>query len=145
MMKQKEIVSVLLLMLSLLFIGCSLDEPDGKWPNMKWVSEVDVMSDNGVYLLYQEGGSFTFECKNYGHPWISNINIDGAYQEINYENPMSFKGEWLEVEMNGNLMTIIVDPLPDSLESRDFELDVTAGDIFHHFKFSQRQNIHPWM
>ena len=24
-------------------------------------------------------------------------------------------------------------------------IEVTAGDIFHYFKFSQRQNIHPWM
>ena len=134
-----------LMLLSLLFIGCNLPEPDGKWAKMKWVSESDLMVDNGAYLLYQEGGSFTFKCKNYGHPWISCITIDGTYQEINHENPKSFKGEWVEVKMNGNNMTIIVEPLPDSLESRNFSLEVTAGDIFHHFKFSQRLNIHPWM
>ena len=141
----KKLMALLLVMLALSLIACSLDEPDGKWDRMKWVDVNDLMNDQGVYLLYQEGGSFTFECKNYSSPWIGGITIDGVYQEINYEDPKSFHGEWLEVKMDKNQLTIIVDQLPDSLESRSFNIDVTAGDIFHYFKFSQRKNVHPWM
>lgn len=141
----KNMVGVMLLALSLLLIGCSLDEPDGKWDKMKWVNVDDLAKDHGVYLLYQEGETVTFECKNYRGPWISDVTIDGVHQEINYEDPRSFESEWLEVKMNGNKMTITVASLPDSLESRYFNLIVTAGDIFHDFKFSQRRGIHPWM
>ena len=138
-MKNLSKVFILLFIALLGFSSCG-DEPDGKWEKMKWTNVNNLMNVNGVYLFPAEGGSYTFLCRNYEHPWISSVTVNGVRQAVNSDTPMEFDGEWFSLKFEGNKLTITVQSLPESLESRGFDLAVTAGDIFDTLIFSQQKN-----
>ena len=122
--------------------SCGSDEPDGNWEKMKWTNVNDLKNVNGVYLLPEEGGTCTFLCRNYDHPWISSVTVDGVNQVLNNGNQMEFNGEWCTVKFEGNKMIVTTQPLPASLELRNFDVNVTAGDIFDTFHFRQQKNAY---
>ena len=130
---------IFLVIITVLGLSSCGDEPDGKWEKMKWFNVNELKSDQGAYLLYPDGGCVTFECKNYSQPWIAEIIIDGVPQYFDHEDSRFFDGNWFEVKFDGNKLIIIFEPLPESLESRSFDLQVTAGDIFHGFSFRQKR------
>ena len=136
---------IILMMVALLGVSsCGNKEEDddlvGNWRPMAW-RNVDylISNDNGVYLISENGGMFSFECTNYNSMWIYSIMIDGLYQEISDEERRSFKGEWLEVKIEKNKFIIKVDPLPSSVESRTFRVGVTVGDTGAGFIFKQQK------
>ena len=71
---------------------------------------------------------------------FSSVEVNGVYQAVDSENPLVFNGEWFTLKFEGNNLIITAEPLPESVQSRSFKLDVTAGDIFDHFVFSQQRN-----
>ena len=121
--------------------SCSSDDKDGDWDPMKWESEVPVQTMNGVYIVPSEGFEFTFSCRNYSSPWMENGMSAGEYyyppREAN--NYHSITAEWFKAEIIGNKLMVAFED-NDTKEERLLELTVTAGDIFHTFKFRQIAN-----
>lgn len=139
-MKNLSRIFILLFVALLGFSSCGTDEPDGKWEKMKWTNVDNLMNVNGVYLLPEEGGTFTFLCRNYEQPWISSVAVNGVTYKVNSENNKVFNGEWFTLKFEGNKLTITLQSLPQSVESRGFDLVATAGDIFDTFIFNQKRN-----
>ena len=133
-------ICILMILVILGMASCG-DEPDGKWEKMKWTNVDNLMNVNGVYYLPEGGGSCSFLCRNYDRPWISTIVVDGVEQQLENENRTEFHGEWFTVKFEGNNLIITANALPESVESRIFKLEVTAGDIFDTLVFGQKKNI----
>jgi len=134
-----------LLVIALLGVSSCGDEPEGKWDKMKWTNVDNLMNYQGVYLIPAVGGVYTFQCRNYGHPWIESVTVDGVtYNSINgLPDRLEFRGEWCRVKFDGNKLYITADPLPESVESRVINVRVTAGDIFDTLSFSQQKGVNP--
>ena len=141
-MKHLSKIFILVFIALLGLSSCGSDEPEGKWDKMKWTNVNNLMNVNGVYLLPEEGGTYTFLCRNYEHPWFNSFLVDGVQQNPDNENRMEFHGEWCTLIFEGNKLTITAQPLPASLEVRNIDVRVTAGDIFDSLNFSQRKDIH---
>ena len=133
---------ICILLTTILVVAASCgDEPDGLWEKMKWTNVNNLMNINGVYYIPEEGGTFSFLCRNYSHPWFSSIFVDGIEQQLN-ENLHEYHGEWISVKFEDNNLIITAEPLPGPVESRVVNLDVTAGDIFDNLVFSQKKNVY---
>ena len=130
----------LFLMVALVAVVSCGDEPDGKWDKMQWTNVNNLMNVNGVYLFPEESGSYTFLCRNYDRPWIESVIVNGVPQAVDNEDRFQFNGEWFTLNFEGNKLIINVKELPESVESRSFDLNVTAGDIFDTLNFSQKKN-----
>lgn len=133
---------LVLLFIAVLGVSSCGDEPDGKWDKMKWTNVNNLMNIQGVYYLPEESGEYTFLCRNYEHPWIESVSIDGKSQTLDPENRLQFSADWFTVKFEGNKLTVTATALPDAIESRGFILQVTAGDIFDTFYFTQEQDIY---
>lgn len=140
-MKHLSIILLFLFLVVLGFSSCG-DEPDGKWDEMKWINVNSLMNVNGVYIVSESGGTYTFKCTNYNHPWISSVAVDGIQQMLNNDSRLEFDGEWCEVIFVGNELRITILPLPSSIRSRSLNIEVTAGDIFDHLQLIQREDIY---
>lgn len=139
----KYLSRIFILLFVLLGVSsCGSDEPDGNWEKMKWTNVNNLMNVNGVYLLPEEGGTCTFLCRNYANPWIESVTVDGVNQMLNNGNSMEFHGEWCTIKFEGNKLIITTQPLPGSLESRNVDVHVTAGDIFDTLNFRQQKGAH---
>ena len=131
-MKQLSTLFILLLVALLGVTSCGSDEPVGIWEKMKWTNVNDLKNVQGVYIIPEEGGTFTFLCRNYEKPWFS--------MAVGHET--EFRGEWFSAKFEGNKMIVTVDALPQAVDSRNFSLQVTAGDIFDTFLFRQEKGAY---
>lgn len=134
-MKERAKTLLLLLVLLVGVAACGSDEPDGKWAKMKWENVDNLEKVNGVYVIPEGGGSFTFECKNY-NPWLADVIINGEHQDMG-ENWKEYKDDWLEVKVVDKKIIFTFDKIGESMTTRRVEIVVTAGDIFDHFSFQQ--------
>ena len=134
-MKERAKTLLLLLVLLVGVTACSSDEPDGKWAKMKWENVDNLEKVNGVFVIPEGGGSFTFECKN-NNPWLADVIINGEHQDMG-ENWKEYKNDWLEVKVIDKKVIFTFDKIGDSMTARRVEIVVTAGDIFDHFSFQQ--------
>ena len=139
-MKSLKILGIAFAMLAAL-ASCSKDAPDGKWDAMVWKAEVPVRATDGVYTVPEAGAEFTFTCQNYSSPWIENALSGG-----NYYFPQDKAGDfhhisagWFRAEMSGKRLTVVFEA-NETAEERLLTLTVTAGDIFHTFRFKQLAN-----
>lgn len=135
-------IFVLLFVVLLSFSSCGNDEPDGKWAPMKWTNVNNLMNINGDYFLPEVGGTYTFLCRNYDHPWIASVTVDGVQQMLDNENKLEYNAQWCSVKFEGNKLIIEAQPLPASVDSRNIRLEVTAGDIFDHLVFVQKKDVY---
>lgn len=143
-MKRLSIIFILLISLLMGVASCGGDEePIGSWERMKWTNVNNLMNIQGVYYLPVEGGSYTFLCRNYSHPWINSVTVNGITLVPDIiENRIEFNGEWFTAKFEDNKLIITADALPQSVSSRNFTILVTAGDIGDSFEFAQQQNIY---
>ena len=141
-MKHLSKIFILVFITLLGFSSCGSDEPDGKWDKMKWTNVNNLMNVNGVYLLPEEGGSYTFTCRNYNTIWISSVTVDGVQYALDNDSRLAFNGEWCTLKVEGNKLIITAQTMPGSLETRNIDVTMTAGDIFDTINFSQRKDIH---
>ena len=132
---------LIFLFVALLGVSSCGDEPDGKWAKMKWTNVNNLMNVGGVYILPDDGGSFSFLCRNYEHPWIESVTVNGVQYSAN-EDRLAYNGEWFTVKFEGNNMIVTAQPMPANLDSRGFNIQVTAGDIFDNIVFSQQRNMY---
>ena len=118
--------------------SCSSDDPDGKWDPMVWKAEMPVQTTDGIYNVSATGGEFTFSCRNYSGPWMSEAVSNGEYfyppRESNDYHTITT--DWFKAEISGNKLKVVFEA-NDTAEERPLQLTVTAGDIFHTFKFKQ--------
>ena len=141
-MKTMKIWRIAFAMLAALSLAsCSSDDPDGKWNPMVWKAEVPVQITDGNYTVSATGGEFTFSCQNYSSPWIENAMSNGEYfyplRESN--DYQTITTDWFKAEISGNKLKVVFEA-NDTAEERPLQLTVTAGDIFHTFKFKQFAN-----
>ena len=134
-MKQILRTFALLLVLLAVVASCSKEEPDGKWDKMKWNDLSGLTKVDGVYIVPAQGGTYTFECKNYT-PWID--HCDYGYYDMAVHTSTHVYGEWFEVTIDGKKVIVTFQPLEDEAETRQLTVTVTAGDIFDTFRFEQR-------
>ncbi|MBQ3364808.1 MAG: hypothetical protein IJG42_12760 [Muribaculaceae bacterium] len=138
-------LSKLFILLAIVLLGvssCGSDEPDGKWEKMKWHNVANLMNQQGVYLIPEEGGTFVFQCRNYSNPWITSVTVDGVSISIDNSSNKEYNGEWCTVKFEGSNLSITAQPLPASVERRNLDIRVTAGDIFDTLPFAQQRGIH---
>jgi hypothetical protein len=140
MMKTLKCLGIAFAMLATL-ASCSSDAPVGKWDAMVWKAEVPVRVTDGVYVVAAAGAEITFACQNYSSPWIENALSDGGYcfppREAGDFHHLS--AEWFRAEMSGKRLTVVFEA-NETAEERLLTLTVTAGDIFHTFRFKQLAN-----
>ena len=139
---RKSAIHIVFMMLSAVFLAsCSSDEPDGKWDPMIWKTEVPTQATKSVYTVSATGSEITFLCRNYSSPWIANAVSEGEYyyppREAN--NYHTITADWFKAEIKGNLLKVTFEG-NETAKERPLELTVTAGDIFHTFKFIQYAN-----
>lgn len=138
-MKILSRISILLIGVLLGFSSCG-DEPDGKWAKMKWNNVDNLAKVNGTYMIPEEGGTFTFECKNY-YPWLSSVIINSepfGREEWN-ETWMKCISDWFEVEITDKKVIFTFDEIKEPMTGRTVKVEVTAGDIFDTFIFQQQK------
>lgn len=134
---------LLVLALFTMLCGCG-DEYDMSWESMKWKSEVfGYLTKDGKKYIHvpKYGDRCIFTCTNYNRFWVSSVAIteDGS-TVIHYENPDDrriFKDKTIYVEIESNKMKVYFPP--SCAKDRMFEVVVTAGDIFHTFRFMQSE------
>lgn len=126
--------------------SCNSDEYDGDWDDMIWKTEVKATELDGTYLVAATGGELTFSCKNYQHPWISEVLYAGEYYNPDVQddehhtiNRQKLSLDWFKAEITGNLLKVTFAPNQATTE-RPIKLYVTAGDIFYPFTFKQSAN-----
>ena len=142
-MKCLSKISILLIAVLLGFSSCS-DEPDGKWAKMKWNNVDNLVKVNNIYVIPEEGGTFTFECKNYT-PWLSRVYVNNEPKPIVREDlhemwKKCIIDDWFEIEIVDKKMIIFFDRIDDYyLTERKVTVEVTAGDIFDTFIFQQQK------
>jgi len=80
-MKKLKIRQIIMAITATITLASCSDivEPDGKWDDMIWKTEVKATEQDGTYLVAATGGELTFSCKNYQHPWISEALYAGEY------------------------------------------------------------------
>lgn len=135
----KNTLLSLLLLTALSGAATSCSDNDGDWTPMKWHTTV-VQEKDGTVLIPAEGGTYVFACTNYSEPWMSDLRVETNGQEAIYHPKADFhsvSASGLEARWEGAVLTITVTP-SSALTSREFLLTVTAGDIFHTFRFSQQ-------
>ena len=140
--RAKAIYVIMFMMLAAFsFVACS-DDKDGDWDPMVWKAEVPLQkTTDGIYHVSHTGGELTFSCRNYSGPWISDAMSNGEYyfpprEKNNYH---TITADWFKAEISGNKLKVVFEP-NDSKDERPLQLTVTAGDIFHTFKFEQFAN-----
>lgn len=124
------------------FSSCDIEEPDGKWDEMKW-EKTSYEKEGYCIKVPKEGGTFTFKCKNYSHFWLNNIKetipgygidkITNYYPDEKRYKKMECEVATVSVEENTLTITIA----PSECSYRLIDLTVTAGDIFDVIKFVQ--------
>ena len=130
-------------MLAAFFLAsCSSDRLDGDWDPMKWSkTDYKIINEDGTkyYYVPQKGRTFSFTCKNY-RPWISGMSIttDGSIQHLypSDDDWHMLEYDQIHVEVENNIVTIGFSPNSDNHLHR-YELTLTAGDVFHTFRFIQ--------
>lgn len=135
----KNTLLSLLLLAALSGTATSCSDNDGDWTPMKWHTTV-VQEKNGMVLVPVEGGTYVFACTNYSEPWMSDLRVETNGQETIYHPEADFhsvSASGLEAQWEGAVLTITVAPCTTQA-SRNFQLTVTAGNIFHTFRFSQQ-------
>lgn len=132
-------ISMLLIAVLLGFSSCDNEQPIGIWSPMKWNNVDNLTKTNNIYVIPAEGGSFTFECKNYA-PWLSDVIINTERQKMVLQenwNRKEYKNEWFEVKIIDKKVIFTFDKIEKPMTERTVEVEVTAGDIYDDFVFKQ--------
>lgn len=137
-MKKMKIWRIMFMALAVFYLASCSDAKDGDWDPMVWKAEVSVQSSDGAYIVSPAGDELTFSCRNYSRPWIENAESGGEYifphREAN--DFCTITAEWFKAEISENRLSVVFDA-NETGENRTVQLTVTAGDIFHTFKFKQ--------
>ena len=135
----KKLLWVGMAALLLAVSGCSGNSLDGDWPSMVWKAEQAGNPQNGKeYAVSPHGSTLSFVCTNYGSPWFAGAQENGTYILPDYEarDYGNIKGDWFGASIDGNRFSVTFLP-NDTQAERSVAITVTAGDIFHTFKFCQ--------
>ncbi len=122
------------------FVSCDfLGIGIGCWENMKWEVISGQKAQFGTYQISADGETVTFKCKNYEGPWISDAlsGKERYYPNSETSEYNKLESDWFLVTMSGDQLRISFEP-NNTGKDRPLELCVTAGDIFHTFKFNQK-------
>lgn len=133
---KKMCKALLLLFVLLVGVASCGDEPDGKWAKMKWEPDNNLTKVNDYYVIPEDGGAFTFVCKNY-NPWLAEVIVNNEHQDIS-NHWKEFKNDWLGVMVVDNKVIFTFEKIDDPMSARGVEIVVTAGDIFDRFRFWQQ-------
>lgn len=152
-MKAKVLISALLLAL-IATIGLTSckdedDYPPGDWPAMKWIP--DFGEDRGIHQISvpRKGGSYQYECTNYGHIWLTSFRVNDEYIEDvvecvetgGWENQCDWETiiNWERVSASAkhSILTVKIEP-NDSGKERSCKINIAAGNAVNVFCFNQK-------
>lgn len=138
----KKYVILLACIVALCITSCEEEHlKDGDWEAMKWNNPTELVQQERVFIIPAEGGSYTFECKNY-YPWMLGViegkDDTGQYFFTDNEDRHHLKGSWWEVSIDKKLVTVTFSPLDSETSMRDLSVSLTAGDIFDYLQFHQK-------
>lgn len=161
-MKNLLKLTALLALLLVCMNSCGNDEPDGLWDLMEWSNpepEGLVKLKDHVFQVPDSGGAYTITCLNYGLPWMSSAQAGDtvyypngkSYAIFDENNVYSIRETWLDGSQDWHRLhgcwfdarferadlKVYFEALPDTVEHRELQLYVTAGDIFDSFFFNQ--------
>lgn len=129
----KQIIYLIAVSLILTFASC--DEKVGDWKAMKWKSEtVDLKKSSNTINVPKNGGTYKIWTTNYSDFWLIDIYEDG--KQISTDNIRHSIGEWSEIKVEDNMMTVTIKSNNDS-DSRILKYSVQSGNAFSRFKFEQ--------
>ena len=113
------ITGVLLLFISALFNSCKA---------LIWENENGEEIIIPKFQVPEQGKTYTFYCRNTKDPYLENDDVK------------NIKGEWYKVTIEGNKMTVIIDP-NSSKEKRTFNYSIRGfGDVWTMFIFEQNDS-----
>lgn len=140
--KHPSCYSLVLILFALVLISSCDDDVVGKWEPMKWdyenvTSGIKITKPSGkdkdhakydAKIEVSESGSLDIICKNYNGFWFA------EYPDMSYEDESltHFSTENCDMKIEGNTIHCQFINI-DDLQSEDFTIVVTAGDIFFHF------------
>ena len=140
--RARVICAIAFLVLAAVTVSSCSDDKDGDWDSMVWKAEVPVVyTTDGIYDVSADGDTFMFTCRNYSSPWIDNAVSAGEhyYPPREANDYHSITADWFKAEINGNKLKVTFED-NETKEERPLDLTVTAGDIFHTFRFRQFTN-----
>ena len=144
-MKLLKSLKILMLLFALIFISSCDDGVVGNWDPMKW--EYKNVSDGikiikpggkekdhakyGAEIEVTKSGSVDVVCKNYKTFWFE------EYPNMDYEEEFRylFSSEYCEMKIDGNILHCEFFNV-ESHQPQEFQIVVTAGDIFFHFNIN---------
>ena len=132
-----------ILLMAVSLTSCDFDKKDGDWDPMKWARtdyRETVVDRISYYDVPASGGTFTFRCTNYNSFWLAGTSVKDEkgktehlyHEEGDYNN---ITNSLITERVEGNMLTVTF-PATESVTLR-FIAVVTAGDIFHTFRFKQ--------
>lgn len=132
-----------ILLMAVSLTSCDFDKKDGDWDPMKWARtdyRETVVDRISYYDVPASGGTFTFRCTNYNSFWLAGTSVkdEKGKTELLYHEEGDYKNitnSLITERVEGNMLTVTF-PATDGV-TRRFEVIVTAGDIFHTFRFKQ--------
>ena len=120
---KKTILTMALAIISMVFVACGDgDTPDGKWNAMQWEDVTyasQTINNTNYYIVPQEGGTYTFVCKNYTPAQVTSLS---RYKIDETLNPSTFAS----VSQNGKTVTVTI--APNDTITRYAILEVMCGD-----------------
>lgn len=125
-------------LLACMLFSCDIVERDGDWDPMLW-EKVDYPKSGEVYQVPASGSTLTFSCLNYSRYWFSHAKEDGQEVLPPYIDYLAYPliyGDYFRAEIHDNKLSIVFEP-NEGAHARNTYITVTAGDIFHTFKFTQ--------
>ena len=132
-----------ILLMAVSLTSCDFDKKDGDWDPMKWARtdyRETVVDRISYYDVPASGSTFTFRCTNYNTFWLAGTSVKDEkgktehlyHEEGDYNN---ITNSLITERVEGNMLTVTF-PATDGV-TRRFIVVVTAGDIFHTFRFKQ--------
>ncbi len=122
-----------LILICSIAILCSCNKEEykklGDWDSMEWKPKHTIYDD--AYTIPADGDTIVFICQNYT-PWIDGASTNYEFTNNNYNH---IEGEWFSAFFDDNVFTIVFSE--NIGVERNVKIDVTAGDIFDVFVFTQ--------
>lgn len=144
-MKKLTLFKTVLAIVILFMVSSCKEELDGAWSPMKWKYEniskgilIDKNNDNIKYqkeIYVTDSGELDIVCQNYKSFWFSQFP-DMPLQEIDMHR---FSNDFCNLTIMDNILHCEFYNI-EALGSEEFNVIVTAGDIFYHFKFEINRN-----
>ena len=142
-MIKKLIFTLACIVSSAMLVSCGDDFVDGNWDPIE-ITVNGIKCKSNVCEVPANGGVFKIFTKNYGSPWLNEVDengkrvwpIDGSWTDY---KDIDLKGDWYSVQYDksGNIMVTIMHKVADTPE-RNIKFYLECGDSFGEISLVQK-------